>query len=279
MAEATRKSVIMLEVQVYPLVPNVVLPTPAPAVTRQPIPSGYGVQEHCLPFTAATALGFLIRSPIAFGLCLPGNVPPDAHAFRTPLDQPRSDGTFEDERVFYVKDDPRCRFSKNAFILDAVEIAGPGGKRLFTPLEPGMSFFDREDQLDLFNLHLPYVWRTSPDVDTLFLPAINRPWPGLTVLSGVVETDWYASPVNLIMRKPPGTQAFHMAAGGPIAQAVCVMRSHRRPTLTVIPSNTRIAHDFQTALVKWYQQHGEDRSAYKKLARSRHGRILTEKPS
>jgi hypothetical protein len=269
----------MLEVQVYPLVPNVVLPTPAPAVTRQPIPSGYGVQEHCLPFTAATALGFLIRSPIAFGLCPPVNVPPDAHAFRSPLDQPRVDGTFEDERVFYVQDDPRCRFIKNAFTLAAVEIATPGGKRLFTPLEPGISFFDREDQLDLFRLHLPYIWRCPPDVDTLFLPAINRPWPGFTVLSGVVETDWYASPVHLIMRKPPGKQSFHVAAQGPIAQAIFVMRSQRRPTLTVVPSHTHTAHEFQTALAQWYQQHREDRSAYKKLARSRHGQVVTEKPS
>lgn len=269
----------MLEVQVYPLVPNVVLPTPAPAVTRQPIPAGYGVQEHCLPFTAATALGFLIRSPITFGLCPPVNVPTDAHAFRSPLDQPCSNGTFEDERVFYVKDDPRCRFSKNAFILDTVEIAGSGSKRLVTRLEPGISFFDREDQLDLFRLHLPYIWRTSPDIDTLFLPAINRPWPGFTVLSGVVETDWYSSPINLIMRKPPGKQSFHVAANGPIAQAISVMRSHRRPTLTVIPSHTHTADDFQAALAQWHQQHEEDRSAYKKIARSRHGRVLTEKPS
>lgn len=99
------------------------------------------------------------------------------------------------------------------------------------------------------------------------------------MLSGVVETDWYSSPINLIMRKPPGKQSFHVAANGPIAQAISVMRSHRRPTLTVIPSHTHTADDFQAALAQWHQQHEEDRSAYKKIARSRHGRVLTEKPS
>src|SRR4030095_5108465 len=128
----------MTEVQIFPLVPNVMLPMPAPATTRSHIPSGYGVQEQCLPFTAATALGFLIPSPITFGLCLPPDVPPDGHAFRSPIDRPRSDGTFEDKRVFYVKDNPRSSFVKNAFTLDAVAPVDSQGKRGFAPREPGI---------------------------------------------------------------------------------------------------------------------------------------------
>ena len=130
----------MTEVQIFPLVPNVMLPMPAPATTRSHIPSGYGVQEQCLPFTAATALGFLIPSPITFGLCLPPDVPPDGHAFRSPIDRPRSDGTFEDKRVFYVKDNPRCSFVKNAFTLEAVAAVDSQGKRRFALREPGISF-------------------------------------------------------------------------------------------------------------------------------------------
>src|SRR5215510_11361008 len=114
----------MTEVQIFPLVLNVMLPVPAPATARSQIPSGYGVQEQCLPFTAATAVGFLIPSPITFGLCLLPDVPPDGHAFRSPIDRPRSDGTFEDKRVFYVKDNLRCSFVKNAFTLDAVAPVG-----------------------------------------------------------------------------------------------------------------------------------------------------------
>jgi hypothetical protein len=269
----------MTEVQIFPLVSNMTLPKSAPAATRSPIPPGYGVQEHCLPFTAATALGFLIESPIAFGLCVPTDVPSDGHAFRSPLDRPRSDGTFEDERMFYVKDNPRCSFVNNAYTLDTFEVVGAQGKRAFAPVEPGISFFDRTDQLDLFKLHLPYIWRTAPDTDTLFLPAINRPTPPLAVLSGLVETDWYASPVNLIIRKPPGKHAIHVAVGDPIAQAILVKRSDRHPDLKVIASHARGARDLRTALAEWYEHRAQERSAYKISARSHHGRVPMEKPS
>jgi hypothetical protein len=266
-----------MDVEIFPLVPNAVLPAPAPATTRAQVPPGYGVQEQCLPFTAATALGFLIRSPITFGLCPPGDVPPGGHAFRSPVARPRMDGTLDDARVFYVKDDPGCRFVKNAFTLDAVEIADGNVKRPFTPVQPGVSFFDREDQHDLFKIHLPYIWRTRAEVDTLFLPPINRATHGLTVLAGLVETDWYANPVNLIFRKPHAGHSIHVTAGEPIAQVLFLVRSHRRPILQVIASHARVARDLRASLVEWYQQQAKDRSAYKKLARSEHGRISTDK--
>jgi hypothetical protein len=268
-----------MDVEIFPLVPNAVLPAPAPATTRAQVPPGYGVQEQCLPFTAATALGFLIKSPITFGLCLPGDVPPGGHAFRSPVARPNPDGAFDDARVFYVKDDSGCRFSKNAFTLDAIEIADGNGKRLFTPMQPGISFFDREDQHDLFKLHLPYIWRTQAEVDTLFLPPVNRATHGLIVLAGLVETDWYANPVNLIFRKPPTGYSIHVITGEPIAQVIFLMRSYRRPTLKVIPAHARVARDLRTALAEWYRQQAKDRSAYKKLARSEHGRINTGKSS
>ena len=269
----------MTELQIFPLVSNVGLPVPAPATTRSQVPPGYGVQEQCLPFTAATALGVLIPSPITFGLCLPIDVPPDAHAFRSPIDRPRSDGTFEDKRVFYVKDNPRCSFVKNAFTLDAVAPVDSQGKRGFAPREPGISFFDRADQLDLFKLHPPYIWRTMPEMDTLFLPAINRPTLPLTVLSGLVETDWYANPVNLVIGKPPGTDAIHVTVGAPVAQALFVQRSDRHPTMKVVVSHARVARDFRSALEEWHEHHAQERSAYKILARSHHGRVQVEKPS
>ncbi|MDQ3815937.1 MAG: DUF6065 family protein, partial [Armatimonadota bacterium] len=230
------------------------------------------MQEHCLPFTAATALGFMIGSPIDFGLCPPGEVPSDAHAFRSPLESPQPDGSFKDERVFYVKDNPGCRFVKNAFHLDALEITDAQGKSVFAPVQPGLSFFDRADQLDLFKLHLPYLWRTPPEVDALFLPALNRLAPQFTVLCGLVETDWYANPVNLVIRKPPPQQSIHVVRDQPVAQVIFVARSHRRPTLQVPASSSAAAGDLRLALVKFDRQHAQDRSAYKKLARSRHGR-------
>src|SRR5688500_20186970 len=56
-----------MDINLLPLVSGVDLPTVAPAVARSDIPPGYGVQEQCLPFTAATALGFLINSPSPLG--------------------------------------------------------------------------------------------------------------------------------------------------------------------------------------------------------------------
>ena len=263
----------MIEVQIFPLVSKVVLPVAAPAATRSPVPPGYGVQEHCLPFTAATALGFLIKSPISFGVCALREVPPDGHPFRSPLAPPIRTSGGADENVFYVKDDPGCGFVKNAFTLDALDDKKYGWSSL---REPGISFFDRADQLDLFKLHLPYLWRTPPEVDTLFLPPINRFSSGLTVLAGLVETDWYANPVNLVFRQPDAGHPVHITAGDSVAQVIFLLRSDRRPALKVVEPHARVARDLKADLAEWYRQHAADRSAYKKLARSQHGRIQAE---
>jgi len=262
----------MIDVQIFPLVSKLTLPVASPAGVRTHIPEGYGVQEHCLPFTAATALGFLIKSPISFGFCALGDVPSESHAFRSPIAPHRFANGGADSHVFYVKDDPGCCFVKNAFALDVLEDWKRGS---LAPKEPGISFFDREDQLDLFKLHLPYVWRTPPEVDTLFLPVINRSLPRLTMLSGLVETGWYADQVNLVFRQPMGLQSIHVTTGDPVGQVVFVPQSHRRASLKVILPHMRAARDFRADLSQWYKQHSADRSAYKKLARSQHGRLNT----
>jgi Family of unknown function (DUF6065) len=260
----------MLEIQVFPLVSRVALPEAATPSTRSQVPQGYGVQEHCLPFTAATALGFLIKSPISFGVCAPEDVPADGHAFRSPLARPRLQNVGPGDSVFYVKDDPSCCFAKNAFTLDVLDDRKNGCS---PPRQPGISFFDREDQQDLFKLHLPYIWRTPTEVDALFLPVINRASSGLNMLSGLVETDWYASQVNLAFGQSHVGYPVHVAAGDFIAQIIFVPRSHRRPSLKVLAPQARLARDLRVGLSEWHQQHGADRSAYKKLARSEPGRI------
>ena len=106
-------------VTLVPLVPNVRLPRVSSARTRAAVPSGYGVREQCLPFTAASALGVLIPSPIRFGLCRPEELPLGCRSFRSPLEQPEPQGRFGDPRLFYVFDDPDCAFSGNAYQLRA----------------------------------------------------------------------------------------------------------------------------------------------------------------
>lgn len=255
---------------IVPLVANVRLPHPASARTRTAVPSGYGVREQCLPFTAASALGVLIPSPIRFGLCRADEMPPGSRALRSPLEQADAAGRVADARLFYVVDDPDCGFSGNAFEL----AADPRESCRFRGREPGLSFFDRKDQQNLFKLHLPYIWRTPPELDCLFLPPLNRPARGFGVACGLVETDWYASPVNLVLGKPSGS--VHVAAGDPLAQAILVPRSLRRSTLDVAESPSQIHHDALRELGGWDRQLDENRGAYKMLARSRHGRIEGE---
>ena len=258
-------------VTLVPLVPNARLPRVASARTRATVPSGYGVREQCLPFTAASALGVLIPSPIRFGLCRPEELPPGCRSFWSPLEQPEPQGRFADPRLFYIFDDPDCDFSGNAYQLTGdPRPASCSSKRL----EPGLSFFDRKDQQSLFKLHLPYIWRTPVGLDALFLPPLNRSAHRFGVACGLVETEWYASSVNLILGKPPGS--VHVAAGDPIAQVILVPRGLRRSTLEVAATDSQLYSQVLTDRAQWDRQLAEDRSAYKMLARSRHGRVEGE---
>ncbi len=241
-----------MTVTIVPLISNAILPQASSARTRAVIPSGYGVQEQCLPFTAANALGFVIPSPIRFGLCDLEEVPPGSRAFRSPVE-------CADKRVLYVFDNPDCRFEGNAYSFEGMSVQ-----------EPGISFFDRDDQQDLFKLHLPYIWRTPESVDTLFMPLVNRQ-PRVEVLCGLVETDWYSSPVNLILRRPSGS--VHFGPGDPVAQAILVPRELRKPALEIAQSHARVTREARKDLVEWDKQHAADRGVYKVLARSRHGRV------
>jgi hypothetical protein len=252
-------------VTVVPLVPNLALPRPASPRTRADVPQGYGVQEHCLPFVGASSMGFLIPSPISFGLCLPEEAPKGCRTFRSPIGHAKGEENSEPQ-VFYIFDNPDCCFSGNAYQLEGIP-----AKESAPILEPGISFFERPDQQHLFKLHLPYVWRTQEAFDTLFLPLLNRSAKGLEIQSGLVETDWYPSPVNLIIAKPPGS--VHILKGELLAHAIVVPRRLRRLTLEVAPLLSRLNRETRKGLAEWDKQRNKDRSAYKTLARERHDRI------
>jgi len=213
------------ELTLIPLVPSVNLPGVASARTRSEIPSGRGVQEECLPFTAANALGLLIPSPIEFGLCMPEDVPPGCRAFRSPLNRAGSDGQYADPKVFFVFDRPDCRFIGNAYEFE--DIPGTGSQPVVLR-EPGISFFDREDQHDVFKLHLPYIWRTPESIDTLFLPLLNRPGNRPEALSGQGT------------RSPAGTRR-------PAAAERRMLRQRRLP----LPPTRRCSPSGRSTLTRW----------------------------
>ncbi|HEX2887100.1 DUF6065 family protein [Vineibacter terrae] len=257
-----------MDAEIFPLVPGAILPQQSPAAVRARVPAGYGVQEQCLPFTAAAALGLLIGAPFAFGLCLPDEAPTGAHAFRSPLDAP----PHADPRRFYVVDAPDRGFARNALALTPIPFRDSAGTlNQMNPLQPGISFFDRADQQDLFKLHLPFVLRTPSGIDTLFTAPVNRAAP-FAVVAGLVETDWFPHPVNLVLKKPQDG-AVHVMAGDIVAHAIFVGRDTRRPTLSVQTQPSKEAGAQRNALLKWYIARARNRSAYKRLARSRHGRL------
>ena len=256
-----------MEIEVHPLVPDPVLPTAAPPSTRAEVPQGYGVQEQCLPFTAAASAGLLIRAPFSFGFCDPASVPAAARGFAAPFRSSAHDAAY----CFYIQDRPSSRFAGNAFRQRLFPmLIRRESTHLHNAVHPGLSFFDRSDQAAMFKLHLPYVLRTPEGVDSLFLSPINRPGP-LQIVSGLVETDWYAHPVNLVAHLPPGP--IHVTAGDVVAQVVFVHRSARAARISVVDPSSAPSQVLQHDLLRWYVAHNQDRSAYKKLARSRHGRL------
>jgi Family of unknown function (DUF6065) len=251
-----------------PLVPEAPLPWRAPAATRSEVPRGYGVQEQCLPFTAACALGLLVPAPFDFGLCDAQDVPAGGRPFLPP-DVARPPG---DERVFYVHDHAPSRFFGNAFDADPLPFIDAQGQRMeMRPQQPGLSFMDRPDQTLFFKLHLPWVLRTPAGVDSHFGPPINRP-PPLDVLVGLVETDWYAHPVNLVVRRP-AQGALHIRRGEVVAQVHCVDREARRVDPRVLDRQGAEATTLHEELRQWFMAHQADRSMYRRQARSQQGRV------
>jgi hypothetical protein len=250
------------EILLLELCTNSLLPRPASPRLRQEVPPGYGVQEQCLPFTAATGLGMLIPSPISFGFCAPSEVPLGARAFRSPVEVRLPPGE-QDSRVYWVQDDPARGFAGNAFILQAS--SSPDARGLLTP---GISFFDRNDQVELCKLHLPYVLRTAPGRDLLFMPLLNRSGCRFEVLSGLVEADWYTHPVNLVLRRP-AIGSGGIAAGEPIAQVVVTRREDRPTRLRQPPASSEEVRLLRQELAQWDVDHAKNRSAYKAMARSR----------
>lgn len=245
-------------VSIVGLVSRFHAPRPPGARTRDAVPPGYGTREQCLPFTAAAALGLAIPAPFSWGVCEAAALPSRARAFRSPVR-----GELDDRRLCYVVDDVEFAFRGNQFRL-AAEVVGRIGS---API-PGLSFFDRADQQHLLKVHLPYSWRTPDDLAVLFLSPINRPRAdGLRVVAGVVETAWYANPVNLVVEIPPPPAAVHVQAGDQMAQAVLVPSRASTPSVKVLDEG-RFARAQLDAIRTWRAVHARHRNAYKRLTRS-----------
>lgn len=222
------------------------------------------MREQCLPFTSASALGLAVPAPFTWGFCEADAIPDGTRSFRSPIPP-----DFEEPRWFYIVDDPTLSFRGNQFHVPAEVTARIGEAPV-----PGLSFFDRPDQQRLVKVHLPYSWRTPDEYDTLFVEALNRPREdGLRVLAGLVETAWYANPVNLVIELPAPPAPVHVEAGTQLAQAILVPQASRRPHLEVLEAHRRATRTQLDGVAHWRAAHAHSRSAYKRLARSGAGRL------
>jgi hypothetical protein len=169
----------------------------------------------------------------------------------------------EDDRWCYVLDDDDLAFRGNQFRLSRVVRSRIGSAPV-----PGLSFFDRPDQQQQLKVHLPYSWRTPAGLAVLILPPINRPRDdGLLVLAGLVETAWYASPINLVVQLPRPPTAVHVRAGEQLAHAVLVSVHAAAPRVEIV-TELEQADGQLDAITTWRVSHARDRSAYKRLART-----------
>lgn len=247
-----------LSVSVIPLARTIHCPASASKKTRPSVPPGYGRREQCRPFVEANGLGLTIPSPFTWGYCLSKNVPEGARAFRSPVEGGCP------ARVFYVKDDPSIGFTRNQYdVPDHV-------KARMGPLAiPGLSFFERPDQQRQIKLHLPYVLCTQRGVGLLFTPPINRPRSdGLQLLSGLVETAWYADAVNMVFVLPDRDQSVHIQSQEPLAQAIPTPMAATRTSVSCAEPHRKKTRVTLDAMADWRAQKSADRAAYKRIAKT-----------
>lgn len=88
------------------------------------------------------------------------------------------------------------------------------------------------------------------------------------MLSGLVETAWYADCVNLVFSLPEGDKPVHVKAGEPLAQAIPVPVSVTKTDAKIFASHSRMLRNGLDDLAEWKRAHDADRSAYKRLAKA-----------
>ena len=87
-------------------------------------------------------------------------------------------------------------------------------------------------------IHNYWTVRTAPGWSCLFVPALNRPNGVIDVLSGVVDTDAFATPVNFPFVVTAGDGVHVLPKGTPLVQVIPFRRTRRRSAGWCAPSPT-----------------------------------------
>ncbi len=115
--------------------------------------------------------------------------------------------------------------------------------------------------------HNYWTIRTAPGWSVLVMPALNRPSAVVEVLSGVVDTDGYTSPINFPF-VAIGTDGVHtLTQGTPLVQVIPFRRTDlhvagvvRTETTDEAADRVRVHRSTQAA-EGWYRQHVRKRGA------------------
>lgn len=74
-----------------------------------------------------------------------------------------------------------------------------------------------------FGLGSGYTLQTPPGIVSMLLPATHPP-PGLEVVTGVIETDWYPRQLFLVFRVPPAGVEIALDYKNEVARVVLIVR-------------------------------------------------------
>ena len=80
----------------------------------------------------------------------------------------------------------------------------------------------------IMKFHNPWTIRTPPGWSCLFVPPLNRPDAVVEVLSGVVDTDRYVSPVNFPFVAVAEDGVHSLSKGTPLVQVIPFARDNER---------------------------------------------------
>lgn len=93
--------------------------------------------------------------------------------------------------------------------------------------------------------HNYWTIRTVPGWSCLFVPALNRPNGVFEVMSGVVDTDTFATPVNFPFVTTAGDGVHVLAKGTPIGQVIPFRRADAAIAISVETECVRAENDVE----------------------------------
>jgi hypothetical protein len=117
----------------------------------------------------------------------------------------------------------------------------------------------------MMKFHNPWTIRTPSGWSCLFVPPLNRPNPVVDVLSGVVDTDVYVSPINFPFVAIAEDGVHTLPKGTPLVQVIPFAREDQRFTAEIRAESEQEGDDRERVLRNtlagegWYRAQSRSR--------------------